>query len=125
MRLSRRRPPEEAPDGPTAAPDGPAAAPPPGPRAPIPAPARDAPPVARKSAAAAGAASADGSAGAGGSAGANGSASLAAAVLVKDELEPRIRRPSDLLRCLSACIEIVLLVGIGLLGKAAARGVET
>ena len=53
------------------------------------------------------------------------SASLAAGLLVEDELEPRIRRPSDLLRCLTACVEIVLLVGIGLLGKAAATGVET
>ncbi len=46
-------------------------------------------------------------------------------MVVEDELEPRIRRPSDLLRCLTACIEIVLLVAIGLLGKAAATGVET
>jgi uncharacterized membrane protein YbhN (UPF0104 family) len=53
------------------------------------------------------------------------SASLAAGLLVEDELEPRIRRPSDLLRCLTASVEIVLLVGIGLLGKAAATGVET
>src|SRR5215469_832484 len=110
MRLSRRRPPEDPPDGPTAAPDGPAAGPPPGPRGRVFAPARGPTPAGR--AAAAGAGGAD-------------SASLAATLLVEDELEPRIRRPSDLLRCLTACIEIVLLVGIGLLGKAAATGVET
>ena len=111
MRLSRRRPPEEAPEGPTAAPDGPAAAPPPGPRGRVPAPARDALPAEQFSAAS--------------PASADGSASLAAKLQVEDELEPRIRRPSDLLRCLSAAIEIVLLLGIGLLGKAAAAGVET
>jgi len=110
MRLSRRGPPEEAPDGPTASPDGPAAGPPQEPRGRVSAPARDPAPTDRSAAA-----------------GGNGadSASLAATVLVEDELEPRIRRPSDLLRCLTACIEIILLVGIGLLGKAAATGVET
>jgi glycosyltransferase 2 family protein len=113
MRLSRRRPPEDLPEGPTAAPDGPAAAPPPGPRGPVPAPARDPAAVGDQSAAAAGAAGGD------------GSASLAAALVVSDELEPRIRLPSDLLRCVTFCIEIALLVGIGLLGKAAASGVET
>jgi uncharacterized membrane protein YbhN (UPF0104 family) len=111
MRLSRRGPPEESPDGPSAAPDGPPAGPPPGPRGRLSAPARDAAP-------------ADQSAAAGGANGAD-PASLAATLLVEDELEPRIRRPSDLLRCLTACIELVLLVGIGLLGKAAATGVET
>lgn len=110
MRLSRRGPPEQAPDGPTAAPDGPAAGPPPGPRGRVYAPARGAAPA--DPPAAAGKGGAD-------------SASLVATLLVEDELEPRIRRPSDLLRCVTACIEIVLLVGIGLLGKAAATGVET
>jgi glycosyltransferase 2 family protein len=110
MRLSRRRPPEEAPDGPTAAPDGPAAAPPPGPGGRVSAPARHAASAVQPTAS--GAHSAD-------------PASLAAGLVVEDELEPRIRRPSDLLRCLTACVEIVLLVGIGLLGKAAATGVET
>ena len=40
------------------------------------------------------------------------SAGLAAAVLVDDQLEPRVRLPSDILRCISACIEIALLVGL-------------
>jgi glycosyltransferase 2 family protein len=110
MRLSRRRPPAEAPDGPAAAPDGPAADPPPGPRGRISAPARHA--ASAVQSAVSGAHSAD-------------PATLAAGLLVEDELEPRIRRPSDLLRCLTACVEIVLLVLIGLLGKAAATGVET
>jgi uncharacterized membrane protein YbhN (UPF0104 family) len=50
---------------------------------------------------------------------------MAAAVVVQDELEPRIRLPSDLLRCITASIEIALLIGIALVGKQAAAGVET
>ncbi len=96
MRLSRRRPPEHALQGPPAAPDGPASRPP-------------EPPDTSVSAAL----------------GSADSASVAAAVVVKDELEPRIRLPSDLLRCLTASIEIALLIGIALVGKQAAAGVET
>jgi glycosyltransferase 2 family protein len=46
------------------------------------------------------------------------------AVRVVDHLEPRIRLPADLLRCVIASIEIVLLAGLGLLARATATGVE-
>jgi glycosyltransferase 2 family protein len=88
MRLSRRRPPEHAFQGPPAVPDGPAALP-------------------------QGPAAQDGKA-----------ANLTAAVVVEDQLEPRIRLPTDLLRCLTALIEMALLFGLGLLAKATATGVE-
>ena len=52
------------------------------------------------------------------------SAGLTAAVVVEDQLEPRIRMPTDLLRCFTACLEIALLVGIARLAKATATGVE-
>jgi uncharacterized membrane protein YbhN (UPF0104 family) len=48
----------------------------------------------------------------------------ASAVRVEDHLEPRIRLPADLLRCVIASIEIVLLAGLGLLARATATGVE-
>jgi uncharacterized membrane protein YbhN (UPF0104 family)/tRNA A-37 threonylcarbamoyl transferase component Bud32 len=51
-------------------------------------------------------------------------AGLAAAVRVEDHLEPRVRLPSDILRCITACIEIALVVGLALLAKATASGVE-
>jgi glycosyltransferase 2 family protein len=51
-------------------------------------------------------------------------ATLSAAVRVEDRLEPRVRLPSDILRCLTACIEIAFLVGLALLAKATASGVE-
>ncbi len=51
-------------------------------------------------------------------------ATLAAAVRVEDRLEPRVRLPSDILRCVTACVEIALLVGLALLAKATASGVE-
>ena len=51
-------------------------------------------------------------------------AELAASLVVEDELESRIRLPTDLLRCVTAGIEIALLVGIALLGKATAIAVE-
>jgi uncharacterized membrane protein YbhN (UPF0104 family)/tRNA A-37 threonylcarbamoyl transferase component Bud32 len=100
MRLSRRRPPEEAPEGPAAAPDGPAAA-------------SSGPPSRVRDAATV-------------TLGANGSgpAELAAALIVEDEPESRIRLPTDLLRCVTAGTEIALLVGIALLGKATAIAVE-
>ena len=46
------------------------------------------------------------------------------ALRVVDHLEPRIRLPADLLRCVIASIEIVLLAGLGLLARATANGVE-
>src|SRR5271165_2993992 len=100
MRLSRRRPPENALQGPSAAPDG-SAAPPPG-----------------SSALQRGPDAADAQA-PGGKA-----ANLTAALVVEDQLEPRIRMPTDLLRCLTALIEIALLFGLGLLAKATTSGVE-
>jgi len=51
-------------------------------------------------------------------------AELAASLVVEDEPESRIRLPTDLLRCVTAGIEIALLVGIALLGKATAIAVE-
>ncbi|HUB41366.1 MAG TPA: lysylphosphatidylglycerol synthase transmembrane domain-containing protein [Streptosporangiaceae bacterium] len=101
MRLSRRRPPEDAPEGAAAASDGPEPLPP-GP--------------------AAGAHPATAVLGSG----PNGShpAELVASLVVEDELESRIRLPTDLLRCVTAGIEIALLVGIALLGKATAIAVE-
>src|SRR5258708_13955268 len=87
MRLSRRRPPEEAPEGTAAAPDGPAATPPgPAVRDMV---APDPPALARAH-----------------------SAELAASLVVEDELESRIRLPTDLLRCVTAGIQIAVLVGI-------------
>jgi glycosyltransferase 2 family protein len=44
--------------------------------------------------------------------------------VVEDQLEPRIRLPTDLLRCLIAGIEIALLVGLALIAKKAVSGVE-
>jgi uncharacterized membrane protein YbhN (UPF0104 family)/tRNA A-37 threonylcarbamoyl transferase component Bud32 len=84
MRLSRRRPPEHALQGPPAVPDGPTAAP-----------------------------SADGKA-----------ASRTAALVVEDHLEPRIRLPTDLLRSLTALIEIGILLSLGLLATHTTTGVD-
>jgi uncharacterized membrane protein YbhN (UPF0104 family)/tRNA A-37 threonylcarbamoyl transferase component Bud32 len=103
MRLSRRPPPEDARQGQAGAPEELAASPaglaagahPPG----------------------AGAVPEQGPAGA-------HPAMLAAELVVEDELEPRIRIPSDLLRCVTAWIEIALLVGLGLLAKQTASGVD-
>ncbi len=108
MRLSRRQPPEDPPEGGAAAPDGPAAAPP-GPDARTPADGRTASAAANRVPAASGAA---------------GPAVLAAELVVDDELEPRIRMPTDLLRCVTAGIEIALLIGIGFLGNATAKAFE-
>jgi glycosyltransferase 2 family protein len=44
--------------------------------------------------------------------------------VVEDQLEPRIRMPTDLLRCVTASLEIALLIGIGLLAKATANGFQ-
>ncbi|HEX9034115.1 MAG TPA: lysylphosphatidylglycerol synthase domain-containing protein [Streptosporangiaceae bacterium] len=43
---------------------------------------------------------------------------------VEDHLEPRVRIPADLIRCVIAVVEIALLVGIALLASATATGVE-
>ncbi len=53
-----------------------------------------------------------------------GSAELAASLVVEDEPESRIRLPTDLLRCVTAGVEIAVLVGIALLGKDTAIAVE-
>ncbi|MBO0836039.1 MAG: hypothetical protein J2P28_11040, partial [Actinobacteria bacterium] len=47
-----------------------------------------------------------------------------AALIVEDDPEARIRLPTDLLRFLTSCLEIAMLVGVGLLGKATAAGLE-
>ncbi len=46
------------------------------------------------------------------------------AVLVEDHLEPRLRIPADLLRCVIATVEIALLAGLAMLASATATGVE-
>ena len=48
----------------------------------------------------------------------------AAVIRIEDHLEPRVRLPADVLRCVIACVEIALLVGLGLLARATASGVE-
>jgi glycosyltransferase 2 family protein len=48
-----------------------------------------------------------------------------AALVVEDDPEARIRLPTDLLRFMTSCLEIALLIGVGLLGKATAAGFET
>jgi glycosyltransferase 2 family protein len=45
--------------------------------------------------------------------------------VVEDQLEPRIRMPSDLLRCFTFLLEIALLVGLALLASNAATALET
>ena len=51
-------------------------------------------------------------------------ANRTAALVVKDELDARIRLPADLLRCVTAGIEIGLLLGLGLLARATTTGVD-
>src|SRR5271165_1553708 len=46
------------------------------------------------------------------------------AVLVDDHLEPRVRIPADLLRCVIAVTEVGVLVGLALLANATAAGVD-
>jgi len=46
------------------------------------------------------------------------------AVLVEDHLEPRVRIPADMLRCVIAITEVALLVGLALLASKTASGVE-
>ena len=45
-------------------------------------------------------------------------------VLVEDHNEHRIRRPADLLRCITCIILIVVLAGLGIVASATARGLE-
>jgi glycosyltransferase 2 family protein len=45
--------------------------------------------------------------------------------VIEDWLARRIRRPTDLLRCLAGCAGIALLVAAGLLARATTDGVET
>jgi glycosyltransferase 2 family protein len=47
-----------------------------------------------------------------------------ASIHVEDHLESRVRIPTDLLRCVIALAEIVLLAGLGVLAKATANGAE-
>ncbi len=51
-------------------------------------------------------------------------AGIAATVIVEDHLEPRIRLPADLLRCLTACAEIAVLTILGLIARPTANAVE-
>jgi glycosyltransferase 2 family protein len=51
-------------------------------------------------------------------------ATAAPAVHVEDHLDPRVRLPADLLRCVIAVIEIALVAGLGLLARATADGAE-
>jgi uncharacterized membrane protein YbhN (UPF0104 family)/tRNA A-37 threonylcarbamoyl transferase component Bud32 len=51
-------------------------------------------------------------------------AALAAAVEVEDDLAERVRLPADILRCVTACVEIGLLVALALVAKQTANGVE-
>ena len=46
-------------------------------------------------------------------------------MIVEDDLGPRVRLPADALRCVVECVEIALLVGLGLLARATVSGVET
>ena len=48
-----------------------------------------------------------------------------AEIVVEDQLERRIRKPVDLLRCVLSCIEVVALVVAGLALGATAAGVQT
>jgi glycosyltransferase 2 family protein len=52
------------------------------------------------------------------------SAGQTAALVVEDQLEPRIRIPTDLLRCFTSILEVALLVGLALLFTHTASGFE-
>ena len=52
-------------------------------------------------------------------------ASQSGEIEVEDQLERRIRKPVDLLRCVLACIEIVVLAVAGVAASATTAGVET
>ena len=49
----------------------------------------------------------------------------AGAIQVTDRLDRRIRKPIDLLRCITSGIEIIVLVGAGVAASATTTGVET
>jgi glycosyltransferase 2 family protein len=51
-------------------------------------------------------------------------ANPSSAIHVEDHLEPRVRIPTDILRCIIALIEIGLLAGLGVLARATASGAE-
>jgi glycosyltransferase 2 family protein len=74
--------------------------------------------------------SADGQAGSGSQAGTAvpvstaAPASTAAELVIEDNLEPRIRMPTDLLRCMTAWIEIAVLLGLGWLASATTSGIN-
>jgi glycosyltransferase 2 family protein len=51
-------------------------------------------------------------------------AALAAAVEVEDDLAERVRLPADIIRCVTACVEIAFLVALALLAKQTASGAE-
>jgi glycosyltransferase 2 family protein len=51
--------------------------------------------------------------------------SQAGAIQVSDRLERRIRKPIDLLRCITSCIEILVLAVAGIAASATTTGVET
>lgn len=46
-------------------------------------------------------------------------------VIVEDHLESRVRLPADALRCVVECVEMALLIGLGLLAHATVSGLET
>ena len=46
-------------------------------------------------------------------------------IQVKDQLERRIRKPIDLLRCITSGLEIIVLAVIGIAASATTTGVET
>lgn len=52
-------------------------------------------------------------------------ASQSGEIEVEDQLEWRIRKPVDLVRCVLACIEIVVLAVAGVVASATTAGVET
>ncbi len=54
----------------------------------------------------------------------NGAQEVQPHLLVEDHLEPRVRIPADLLRCVIAAVEIALLAGLALLASATASGVD-
>jgi glycosyltransferase 2 family protein len=52
-------------------------------------------------------------------------ASTTADVIVEDQLERRIRKPADLLRCITSCTAVIALAVAGIAARAATVGVET
>jgi len=49
----------------------------------------------------------------------------ASGVIVEDQLERRIRKPADLLRCITSCTAVIALAVAGIAARAATVGVET